>query len=554
MKKIHLIIFAACLILVANHRIYAQRFEDFKGYVIPGKGKVTSVKYNHAGTAFARGYSSGTVMFWEIANDDKKGIMPTELVGHKAEINHISFHPDEPYLITSDLAGVLNVWDLRTQKAIFTTTAKEVIKDGNKPIFTFAYFSIDKRAMVFGGSEGEVYVNRPLSNNTAPGIIAKHNAPLTCADYYSEGEEGDFSDGNYLALGSKGEVKILDYFTKKVLKVMKTCNGYVQDLRYNASGTEIGCLCDDGNFTVWNINTDEKVRSWFASPPGASTELSYSKDGNYLVIGDSKNTPKVFDAKTGKQLSVLFAHTQAVRSVDFHPSSKFILTGSDDAQVKVWKWVQTYENAVIPEPPKPIEPPKKPAPPVVPTPPVVVEKPKTAPTAELPPPVVANKPKTMLNNTPSINTHTRKAEEFDNALLENKLSVFDTVKLKLNARGIPDSLGDRRVTTGKKEFVRSTTIEVSVYDQEKEDGDMISLYFNGEWVLKEYTLKPIKRKITLTLNPDGDNHLVVYAHNLGTMPPNTVAVTVFDGKDERKLALSSSLRNSDSVNFKVNSK
>ena len=548
MKKSLFFILFICQLIALNTYLYAQRFEDFKGYVIPGKGKVTAVRYNHAGTAFARGYSSGTVMYWEIANDEKKGVMPTELVGHSAEINYISFHPNGKYVITTDLAGALNVWDIDSKKAVYTATAQEVIKDGNKPIFTFADFTIDGMAMVFGGSEGVVYVNRPLTANTTPGKVAQYNTPLTCADYYSEGE-GSFSDGNYLAIGSKGEIKILDYFTKKVLKVMKTCNGFVQDLHYNASGTEIGCLCDDGNFTVWNIETDEKVRSWFASPPGPRTELAYSKDGNYLVIGDSKNTPKVFDAKTGKQLSTLFAHTQAVRSVDFHPSSKYILTGSEDAQVKVWKWVQTYDNAVIPDPPKKVTPP--PTPPVVEPP--VANKPKVTPTAELPPPV-ANKPKPMLDNPLISNSKTRKAEELDNAPLENKLSVFDTVKLKLNARGVPDSLGDRRVNTGKKEFVRTNTIDVFVYDQEVEDGDMISLYFNGEWVLKEYTLKPIRRKITLTLNPDTDNHLVVYAHNLGTKPPNTVAVSVFDGTSERKLALSSSLRNSDSINFRVNAK
>ncbi|MBK8474181.1 MAG: hypothetical protein IPL33_19550 [Sphingobacteriales bacterium] len=428
---------------------------------------------------------------------------------------------------------------MKSKKTVYSITAKEIIKDGNKPIFTFAYFSIDGQAMVFGGSEGEIYVNRPLSANTNPGLIFKHNNGFTCADYY-------YDDGNYLAIGSKGEVQLLDYFTKKVLKVMKTCSGWVQDVRYNHDGTEIGCLCDDGNFTVWNIETDAKVRTWMASPPGPSTELAYSKDGNYLVIGDSRGTPKVYDAKSGKLLSSLLGHRQSVRSVDFHPSGKYIITGANDRLIKVWRWKKTFDEAIIPDPP-----PTPPAPPAPPQP--DIQKNKSEPIAELPPPVVPKQQPTQ--DTPPTHISTdfkRRAEQYDTTRLGNKLTVFDTVKLKLNARGMPDLLGDRRVNTGKKEFVRTDVIEVSVYDQEVEDGDIISLYFNGEWVLKEYTLKPIKRKITLHLDPNGDNHLVVYAHNLGTRPPNTVAVTVFDGKDERKLALSSSLRNSDSINFRVN--
>lgn len=533
MKKI---LFCLVLCLFTTFAaLQAQRFEDFKAYG-SGQGNITCVKYNANGTAFAAGNSLGIIALRDVARDT----MPIFLNGHSTEINHLSFHPNGNYLISTDIGGLLNVWDLKAGKTIYSTTAKEVIKDGNTPIFTFAYFSIDGQAMVFGGSEGEVYVNRPLSPNTAPGTILQHSTGYTCADYY-------YDDGNYLAIGSKNEVKLLDYFTKKVLKVMKTCDNWVQDVRYNADGTEIGCLCDDGNFTVWNIESGEKVRSWMASPPGPSTELSYSKDGNYLVIGDSKSTPKVFNAKTGKLLSSLLGHRQAVRSVDFHPSGKYIITGANDRLVKVWRWKETFDDAVVPEP--------EPEKPIVAEKPKIEPKPKTIPkpiikpVADLPPPVAH---KIILPMPTATSTErTRKSEEFDNAPLENKLSVFDTVKLKFNARGIPDSLGDRRVNTGKKEFVRSNVIDVFVYDQEVEDGDIISLYFNGEWILKEYTLKSIKRKITLTLNPSGDNHLVVYAHNLGTKPPNTVAVTIFDGKDERKLALSSSLRNSDSVNFKV---
>ncbi len=282
-----------CLLAFGGN-VSAQRFEDFKAYS-SGQGGITCVKYNANGTAFAAGNSLGVIALREIARDS----MPDFLTGHTAEISHLSFHPNGNYLISTDIGGVLNVWDLKTKKTVYATSAKEIIKDGQKPIFTFAYFSIDGQAMVFGGSEGEIYVNRPLSTNTNPGIIFRHDAGFTCADYF-------FDDGNYLAVGgAKGEVQLLDYFTKQVLKVMKTCNGAVQDVRYNHNGTQIGCLCDDGNFTTWDIETNKKLRTWLASPPGPSTELAYSKEGNYLVIGDSRSTPKVFDAQTGKLLTSL---------------------------------------------------------------------------------------------------------------------------------------------------------------------------------------------------------------------------------------------------------
>lgn len=517
------------LCFVASPTLYAQKFEDHKAYS-SGKGAITAVKYSPDGKQFASGNINGMIIIRNSNTDELTHVFNE----HSGEINSLSFHPDGRYLVSTSMDGSLKVWDLSTQKSVFTTQATEKLNDNQAPYYTFAYFSVDGQAMVFGGSEGEVYVNRPLSNNTAPGIISTYNNGYTCADYY-------YGDGNYLALGSKQNIKILDYYTKKVLKVMKTCNGWVQDVKYNYDGTLIGCLCDDGNFTVWNWESGDKVKSWYVTPPGPSTELSFSADGSYLVIGDSKNTPKVYNANTYQLLCTLDGHQNAVRSVDFHPKGKYIITGANDMMVKMWKWRQLFPNEEMPTP-KEETPPQPPTPPAIPTPPVKTTPPPAQ--TDLPPLVVATPPAKTTQTKP-------KGPTVDDSPVQNIQSPLDTVQLKYNSRGVPEQLGDRKINTGKKSFVYTDKIDVYIYDQEVEDGDSISLFFNGEWVLKNYAIRKVKRKITLTLDPNGDNYLIVYAHNLGTRAPNTVAVNIFNGKFESQLLLQSDMRRSDAVNFKL---
>jgi hypothetical protein len=100
-------------------------------------------------------------------------------------------------------------------------------------------------------------------------------------------------------------------------------------------------------------------------------------------------------------------------------------------------------------------------------------------------------------------------------------------------------------------MLRSNQVTIKIWDSEYQDNDTISLYLNGQWLLKEYMLHNKKKTIKATLDPTGDNFFILYAHNEGTRPTNTAAVVIYDGVMEYRLALSSNLRNSDMINLRV---
>lgn len=115
--------------------------------------------------------------------------------------------------------------------------------------------------------------------------------------------------------------------------------------------------------------------------------------------------------------------------------------------------------------------------------------------------------------------------------------------------GRTSKLGDRTVKRPKKVTIYGEDVALHLWDTEKEDGDIISLYFNGEWILQEHKLWHEKQIVNIKLKADEENELIVYAHNEGKRPPNTVAMIIFDKKGKRNVTLNSDMTSSAAIKF-----
>jgi hypothetical protein len=80
--------------------------------------------------------------------------------------------------------------------------------------------------------------------------------------------------------------------------------------------------------------------------------------------------------------------------------------------------------------------------------------------------------------------------------------------------------------------VNSPNVKLLFYDAEKEDGDIVSINFNGAWVLHRYYLKRKStqrpKELQLSLIPNFENYIFTKAWNLGSIPPNTLTVEIVD--------------------------
>lgn len=111
----------------------------------------------------------------------------------------------------------------------------------------------------------------------------------------------------------------------------------------------------------------------------------------------------------------------------------------------------------------------------------------------------------------------------------------------------------RPFSTQKELEVSSDEIAIRLYDNAEVDGDSVTLLINNTALLKNVRLtdKPIELKIK-NLKTSGNNSIVMFAENEGSIPPNTALLIVKDGKKEHKIFLSSSKQKSGQVIIRYN--
>jgi hypothetical protein len=98
--------------------------------------------------------------------------------------------------------------------------------------------------------------------------------------------------------------------------------------------------------------------------------------------------------------------------------------------------------------------------------------------------------------------------------------------------------------------IENETFKVDLYDNGDIDGDSISLFFNGKLVLSHKRLSDKSISLTLKVENSRDvNELVMYAENLGTIPPNTALMVVTDGPNRYEVRISSDLEKSGLIRF-----
>jgi len=84
-------------------------------------------------------------------------------------------------------------------------------------------------------------------------------------------------------------------------------------------------------------------------------------------------------------------------------------------------------------------------------------------------------------------------------------------------------------------FWKSNKFIIEIWDNGKEDGDLISLTHNKKTIFRKYEVKKEKRRIELDLI-EGENIIEILANNDGKIAPNTAKVILIDGDTEHLIS------------------
>jgi len=195
------------------------------------------------------------------------------------------------------------------------------------------------------------------------------------------------------------------------------------------------------------------------------------------------------------------------------------------------------------------------------TPPVVKSESKKTTTA----PVVKTKPK-QTKPAPVVKAETKKNTETPVIKKEPEKKIYTEIQsgditnnVSAPKSSKPETV-EMKIVTPKYEKRNSDLIKtieidnanftVDLYDNGDIDGDSISLFFNGKLLLSHKRLSDKALRLKLDVDASRDlNELIMYAENLGTIPPNTALMVVNDGDNRYEVRISSDLQKSGAIRF-----
>jgi hypothetical protein len=135
---------------------------------------------------------------------------------------------------------------------------------------------------------------------------------------------------------------------------------------------------------------------------------------------------------------------------------------------------------------------------------------------------------------------------------EKLISVEEPKKMKEEFAPPKEKVSNRTYQILKVIDLESDKVKIDIYDNGQIDGDTVSIYMNDKLIVSKrmLTAKPITIQLNTEENTDVYD-IVMYAENLGTIPPNTALMIVQTPKNRYEINITSTQQTSGAVRFRV---
>ncbi len=113
-------------------------------------------------------------------------------------------------------------------------------------------------------------------------------------------------------------------------------------------------------------------------------------------------------------------------------------------------------------------------------------------------------------------------------------------------------ISSRKIETVQSVEIKNDSLSLTLYDNGEIDGDTVSILLNGKVIMpmQGLTAKGISKTIYLTPEMGDSISLIMYAENLGSIPPNTGLLIVYDGNVRHEIRFSGDLKKNSAIILK----
>lgn len=145
-------------------------------------------------------------------------------------------------------------------------------------------------------------------------------------------------DGQLLAVGcADGTVRLWDVITKRLRwSVPVKHNAMAASITFSSDGKLIATGSNDTTARVWDAETGDPVGEMLKHG-GAVRDVIFLEDNECLLTGSLDNTIRLWDYRKGRQLSTPLRHEGPVNKLIASPDHDMILSASGDSTARIWK-------------------------------------------------------------------------------------------------------------------------------------------------------------------------------------------------------------------------
>ena len=225
-----------------------------------------------------------------------------------SRVKSISFHPTRPWLLAALHTGSIQLWDYRIKTLI------EKFDDHKGPVRSVA-FHPNQPLFVSGGDDDKIKVWN-YKERRCIFTLSDHLDYIRTVEFHHEYPW-------IISASDDHTIRIWNWQSRQCISILTGHSHYVMSAKFHPTEDLVVSGSLDGTVRVWDISG---LRKKSVVPMGDHAGIQLQND----LFGNTDAVVKF----------VLEGH-EGVNWAAFHPTLPLIISGSDDRQLKLWRWSDT---------------------------------------------------------------------------------------------------------------------------------------------------------------------------------------------------------------------